>query len=158
MNVTDKSALRGDLRITVRSAITGASIRRLLIKNTITQKALTAIIRLLAQPTDITLTNYQMTSLHIGTGTAAPTKTQTALSTEVLSLPLAEENRIITDSDPFELKILITLGADQGNGNTLTEAGLFLTNNFMFSRQTHPALVKTSALVFDYDWRIEFTA
>lgn len=153
--------MRGDLRIRVRDAKTDAVLRRIQIKNTITYKALKALVHLLAQVTGDTVGNFKVTGLHVGTGATPPDRTQTALVTEVAIIALSDvpsEDKFITDSGPYELKILATLEASVGNGNTLQEAGLFLVNGDMMARQVHPGIAKTAAIVIDYDWRIEFTA
>jgi len=152
--------LRGDLRIIVRDAVTREPIRRLLIKNTITYGALNAITQLLAQLTGTTIANFKIASLRVGTDPTAPVRTQTDLIVPIFTIPLSNvpgEDKIISVA-PYELKILTTLEAGDANGYTLQEAGLFLSNNTMFSRQTHPSLPKSSAVVIDYDWRLEFTA
>lgn len=149
--------VRGDMRVIVKDAVTLEVIRRFEIRNTITYLALGALARLIAQNT-YTLTDYKVTTLRLGTGTTPPAKTDVALDTQVFSIALTDGMRLVTTTGPYELKILTTLGSGDANGNTLTEAGVFLTNGDLFCRQIHPAVPKTGALVVDYDWRISFTA
>jgi hypothetical protein len=114
------------------------------------------------------ITNYDPTgnriaTLQVGTGNAPPDRLQTALVAPVappVALTIGDANVSgSTTADPvYELRILVTLGANDANGNTLQEAALFMANNEMFSRQTHPAIPKSSAIVVDYDWRISITA
>ena len=154
--------LRGDLRLLVRDAKTREPIRQLLIKNTITYSALDAFVHLLAQLTGhgLILTDFKIATLKVGTSATPPVRTQTNLLIPVFSISLSDvpgEDKILSAA-PYMLKILTTLEAGDGNGNTLYEAGLFFFNGVMFARQTHPGIPKSSAIVVDYDWRIEFTA
>ena len=154
----DQSPMRGDLRLTVRDAITREIKRNLLIKNTITYGALNAILQLISQLTDVAPTDFKIEALQIGTNATAPVRAQTALIAPVLTLTLSDVAKIVTNSGPYELRVVTTLGADQCNELTLCEAGLFMHNGSMFARQTHPPIPKSSAIVIDYDWRIDLTA
>lgn len=154
--------LEGHLRVIARNAVTGAIVRRISIRNTITYKALDAVVQLISQLTSVTPTDHKIAQLRVGTGTTPPVRGDTALQTQVSAITLTDANKVLTVSDPFELKILATLVAgtdsDPFNGVTLSEAGLFTGAGNMFARQIYPGISKTSALVVDYDWRIDFTA
>jgi hypothetical protein len=179
--------LRGDLRITVRRATSGEVHWRYEIRNTITYVALKSLVNLIAQPTSVTPADYSVTYLRLGTGTAAAVRGDINLAAPApsaaapLDLLLGNAQKFLTVSNPFEMKILTTLGASDLNGLNLTEAGLFIRGTItptipapptspaistydgthypeLFARQVHPAIPKSAAFVVDYDWRIAFTS
>lgn len=179
--------MRGDLRIVVRRADTGAVHWRYEIRNTITYVALKSMVNLIAQKTTTTTADFAVAYLRMGTGTTAPTRADINLQTPAPSaaspftLPLDDTNKFLTTSNPFEMKILATLGTGDLNGFALTEAAMLIRggttptspapptspaiysgspSNYpeMFARQIHPAIPKSGAFVVDYDWRIAFTS
>jgi len=178
--------LRGDLRIVMRRADTGEIHWRYEIRNTIVYAALKGLVNLVAQKTTLTdPKDYQVAYLRLGTGTTAPVRSNTNLeipatpqppdapSADPYTIVLGDLNKVLTISNPFEMKILATLEAGKLNGLALTEAGLFTRGNNLvaqppglyagyypelFARQVHPAIPKSAAFVVDYDWRISFTA
>jgi len=157
--------LRGDLRITVRDSRTGELLRRFQIRNTITQNALRALVKLLAQKATTAASQLRLSELRVGTGTVPPVRTNTSLGAQVASVPLLDENLVLALSDPFEVKVIATLeGSSVPDGTVLTEAALYLAGDgeggapWMFSRQIHPGIAVNGALSVDYDWRIAFTA
>lgn len=178
--------LRGDLRITVRRADTGAIHRHYEIRNTIVYAALKGLVNLLAQKTTLTdPLDYQIAYLRVGTGTTAPTRSDTNLEIPATPQPpdapsaiphtmvLDDAGKVLTVIGPYEIKILATLEASKLNGLSLTEAGLFTRGNSalaqppglyaghypeLFARQIHAAIPKSAGFVVDYDWRIAFTA
>ena len=154
--------VQGHLRVTARHAKTGAVVRRISIRNTITYRALDALVQLISQTAAIDPIDHKITALHVGTGTTPPVRGNTALQVDNHIIGLTDSNKVLTVSDPFELKVLATLEAgvdeDTFNGVTLSEAGLFTVSGNLFARQVHPGIPKTTALVIDYDWRVAFTA
>lgn len=144
--------------MTVRNALTGKVLTRYRIKNTIVFGGLSAIIQLLAQNTGGPAPNtLNITSLHVGTGTIAPTRADTALVNDVFTMALVSADRTVALSTS-QLTITKTLGTTDANGNTLTEAGLFLADGSMFARQIHPAIPKTNIITITYEWQISFTS
>jgi hypothetical protein len=177
--------MRGDLRIIVRWASTGAVHWRYEIRNTITYVALKAVVNLIAQKTTLVdPADYKVAWLRVGTGVVAPVRADTNLGIPAPdltfpltphSIPLGDAEKVLSISNPFEMKVLATLAATEGNGLNLTEAGLFTRGGTivqppgeyptasgkypeLFARQIHPAIPKSGAFVIDYDWRIAFTS
>jgi hypothetical protein len=180
--------LRGDLRIVVRRADSGAVHWRYEIRNTITYVALKSLVNLISQKTTSTPADFKVAYLRVGTGTTAPVRTDINLQTPApsaaapLTLVLGDTEKYLTVSNPtFEMKVIATLGAGDLNGLSLTEAGLFIRGGTtptspappaspalysgdlthypeLFARQIHPAIAKSVAFVVDYDWRVAFTA
>jgi hypothetical protein len=154
---------RGDIRIIARDAITNEIIRNIEIRNTITYVGLTTIVRLWSQRTIVDPTDLAISALNVGTGTTPPVRGDTALVSEVYSIPLSDSNKVETTVPPtFEIKILATLEKGTSispfNNQTISEAGLFTADGQLIARQIHPGLPKTTAIVIDYEWRISFTA
>jgi hypothetical protein len=179
--------LRGDLRIVVRRADSGEVHWRYEIRNTITYVALKGLVNLISQKTTSTPADYAVTYLRLGTGVVPPVRSDINLGSPApsaaapLDLVLGDAEKYLTVSNPFEMKIVATLGAGDLNGLNLTEAGLFIRGTTtptipappvspaqnpldlthypeMFARQIHPAIPKSAAFVVDYDWRIAFTS
>jgi len=95
----------------------------------------------------------------IGKGTATPQRNDAGLQT-----PVEFSTGVSTkafDSVGFpslkEVQYQLTVDFNEGNGNTLTEAGLFFSDNRMFSRFLHQGINKTSfiKIVFQYTIKIE---
>lgn len=158
--ISNSAPCRGDLMLTVRDAVTRRKIRTLTIRNMIVNNGFSALVNLLAQKTTgAAASTLGIASLRVGAGAVAPVKTDAGLSGATLAtLALVDASKTVTTIDPtFELKIIATLEADQANGETLTEAGLFLADDTLFARQIYPGISKNAAIVIDYDWRISFT-
>jgi len=188
--------LRGDLRIVVRRADTGAVHWRYEIRNCITNVALKSLVNLIAQknigpvlPDDFAVSYLRVGGYPTGSPVAMVSPVRTDINLQ-LSLPnatnpfrviLDNSTKYLTVSNPFEMKIIASLGTGDLNGNDLTEAGLFIRGGTtitspapptspaqdpadlthypeMFARQIHPAIPKSNAFVVDYDWRIAFTS
>jgi hypothetical protein len=179
--------LRGDLRIVVRRADTGEVHWRYEIRNTITYVALRSLVNLISQKTTTTPADYKVAYLRLGTGTTPPVRADINLEFPAptagapLDIALGDAEKYLTVSNPFEMKIVATLGYLDLNGLSLTEAGLFIRGTTtptipapptspaqnagdlthypeLFARQIHPAIPKSISFVIDYDWRIAFTA
>lgn len=179
--------MRGDLRIVVRRADTGAVHWRYEIRNTITFVALKGMVNLIAQKTTTTAADFAVAYLRVGTGNTPPTRADINLvtpapnATTPFTLLLDDAAKFLTISNPFEMKIVTTLGTGDLNGFNLTEAGLFIRGGTtptspapptspavylpaptfypeLFARQIHPTIPKSGAFVVDYDWRIAFTS
>ena len=105
--------------------------------------------------------SFQVNALHVSTGNTAPTAADTDLANtgNAITLTLIDASKTVTVASPlFELALTTTLLAGQGNGLTFCEAGVYLVNGNMIARQVHPGIAKTSALVLDYDWRLQLLA
>jgi hypothetical protein len=161
--------MRGVLSIHVRDAKSGRVLRTVLKRNTITFDAGDVVRSLLAQrATDSAASELQWRSMRFGTSNTAPTRSDTDLIAEVVSVrkELTDSQKI--DGVSGEITVSATLGSGDGNGNTYQEAGVFTFGAGaydanvggslkMFSRQVHSALAKTSGVVFDYNWTFQFT-
>jgi hypothetical protein len=154
----EDAPLHGRVTMYVRDARTGELLLRLRHHNTIVYTGLNAILQLLAQNVlSGAPATHQISTLRVGTGTVAPTRADLGLGTEVFSMALADVNRVESFATG-ELIITQTLLGPDANGNTLTEAGLFLADGSMFSRQIHAAITKGPAITVTYEWRLAFTA
>lgn len=178
--------MRGDLRIVVRRADSGKVQWRYEIRNTITYVALRGLVNLISQKTTSTPADFAVSYLRVGTGTTPPVRADINLELPApnaaapFTILLDDAAKFLTVSNPFEMKIVATLGAGDLNGLDLTEAGLLIRGGTtatipappvspavylpaptfypeLFARQIHPAIPKSGALVVDYDWRISFT-
>lgn len=167
-------AMRGDLTVVVRDAATGKIKKRIEIRNKITFLAADVLVELIAQrASDPTAAYDSMFSMRMGSSNTPASRSDSNLGAFVVGKQLADVNKIT--GVPGELEFTATLGASDGNGSTLQEAGLFTRgsagsptpsdapgtapgNPRMFARQIHPPIPKTAAIVLDYSWRIAFTA
>jgi len=170
----DGIAMRGDLCVIVRDAVTLEQLKRIEIRNKITFLAADVLVELLAQRGTDPLTSYdKMFSMRMGTSNTAASRSDTNLGAFIIGKELFDVNKVT--GVPGELEFTSQLAAGDGNGNTFQEAGLFTRGDAlvatpsdatstlpgkvrMFARQIHPAIPKTVAIVLDYSWRIAFTA
>ena len=90
----------------------------------------------------------------VGTGTAAAALNNTTLETEVFRDTFTK-----TTVTTGNLNIQYYLASGDGNGNTLTEAGLFgdtatvtANSGTLAARVVHAAVVKTSSIAITYSW------
>jgi hypothetical protein len=95
----------------------------------------------------------------IGTGTTAPTGADADVETQVDFDTGISTKAFDSVSFPStkEVKYQLTIDFTEGNGNTLSEIGLFFADNRMFSRFVHQGINKTSfiKIVFQYTIKIE---
>lgn len=154
--------VRGDMKITVRDAVTNEVLRTIEIRNTITYAGLTALVYLIAQrAVDPVPGDKKITALRASTGAVAPTRNDTTLATPAgeVTLALADGDKTPTVAAPlFELKLTTTMDAATGNGKNFVEAGVFMSDATMIARQIHPLIAKSVAIIINYDWRLTFTA
>ena len=95
-----------------------------------------------------------MTDMAVGTGSTAPSATDSSLDTEVFRNEIAR--RVPTAAN---LRMQMFLGTGDANGFTLSEAGIFnaATGGDMFSRVLIvPAIVKTVAITVTLTWDFAF--
>jgi len=82
--------------------------------------------------------------------------TQTGLITPLtvpVSVPVTSIPGAGAPSD-FSVTFLADVDNSQGNGELITEVGLFTTSGSLFSIKNHPAITKTSAFSIHYEWKI----
>jgi hypothetical protein len=173
-NFYDGIPMRGDLTIIIRDAKTRKKIRKIEIRNKITFLAADMLVELIAQRTptaDPAPAQQRLYSMRMGLSNTPAARSDTNLGTFEIGKVLTDVNKIT--GVPGELELTAELEAGEANGVTLQEAGLFTAGTAestsdvpvatpggtrIFSRQIHPAIPKTSAIVLDYSWRIAFTA
>jgi len=97
--------------------------------------------------------NERAGQIAVGTGTAAPQPTDTALGNEVIRGAFTS-----TWQSGSQLILSYFLDTTQANGQTLTEAGLFGTNNTLIARVTYPPIVKDENTAVLYQWTLLFGA
>ena len=94
----------------------------------------------------------------IGTGSNSTTETDTGLQTAVnFTTGSTKAFDSVGYPSTKEIKYQLTVDFTEGNGNTLSEIGLFFADNRMFSRFTHQGINKTSyiKIVYQYTIKIE---
>lgn len=84
-------------------------------------------------------------TVEIGTGTTPETSSDTALES-----PLASKTATTFNRQTGEFVARGRLGAAEGNGSYLTEAGL-KTATTLTTRKTHAALLKTNLIEVEYE-------
>ena len=118
--------------------------------NTITYDARTLLTYLLAGQS---MSNKYVNALAVGTNGTAPTRNDTALGTQVDTLPVTytfpQSDRVVFEA--------ILPNSTPANTSTLREAGLFNTDLNMFARQAYGDIYKSSAIQLKYIWTIIFT-
>lgn len=96
-----------------------------------------------------------LTHLALGTGTAAPAASNTALGAEKF-------RDVITQYIPATRKLTVRyyLATGAANGHSLTECGLFnaASGGTLYARATHAAIAKTSDKTVTYSWELNMAA
>ena len=150
-------SLRGDIDITVRDSA-GRVVQTQAVKNKIVSTGLSAVSRLLAQTSGVTVANYKLAQLRVGTATTPAASGQTDLVAAVLS----NGSYTLTNSDvvPTGNTVVVkaTVPAAIASDITLREVGLFLANGELFARQTHSGITTGTGLSIEYTWTLTFTA
>lgn len=161
----ERARLRGEVTIEIRRPgaegveTSGALVRRIVVRNTITYTGLNALLTLLAQAS-ITPVDYAARRLVPGTNGTPPTPGDLALGA-----PVGSSDQVVLSGVNFshntssrELIISGTLTTGQANGLVLREIGLQLQNGSLFARQVHPFFEKDGSMSVTYTWRISVTA
>lgn len=170
MHFIDRLKLTGTLVVHVRQGDGGPIIRTVTKRNTITFSASDLMRQLVAQrTTDDPPDHWMLASMRFGTSTVTPSRYDTNLHAEDPAI-----RKQLTDAKKIngltgELLLQATLDTTEGNGDTLSEAGLFTLGAGvwsdpvggslqLFARQVHGAIAKTSSISLDYNWTLQFTA
>lgn len=157
--------LRGDITISVIEAATGEVVRRMEIRNLIVTNGLTLIGNLLKGYVTPGVDTVHLGEIQVGKGTTPPVTGNTAIETAptagLVHLPVTVT--VSTVANQVEVKCTAQLATTDCNGDTISEACLFMLNvagasPSLFARQVYPGVPKTSALTILYDWRITLTA
>jgi hypothetical protein len=170
--VSDGIPMRGTLCVTVKDAKTGAVIRRVEKRNKITYLAADLLIELICQrSTDPTALGDAIYSMRMGTSTVQPQRSDTNLGAFVIGKTIGDAGKV--NGAVGEVTFIATLEAADGNGNTLSEAGLFTGGSAfstsdspgttpgttrLFAHQIYSGIPKTSLVTVDYSWTISFVA
>ena len=153
--------VRGDIEIKVLDGETRQVLRQIDVRNLIVTNGLLVIGNLLkgyVNPADVP----QLTWLFVADGTTPPTPGDTNLAS-----PNTVQCPLVTTVDVVGSKLTVACAAQlettQGNGLTISEAGLFvespsLASSGMIARQVFTGIAKTSAIALQLTWRITFTA
>lgn len=161
--------MKGTLVIEVRTAARRRLLRRITKRNVITFDAGDIVRALVAQrATDPVAANFRMGSMRFGANNTPPLRSDTDLIGEVVSVRKELTDLQKVDGLSGEISFTATLQTSDGNGNTFQEAGLFTHGAGVFSanvggnvkafaRQVHAPIAKTSGVVFDYTWTLQFT-
>lgn len=111
-------------------------------------------------------------SFVVGTNATPPTiddtlATMTPVWTSALSFIGGECTVVTTPPNSYYLAISKTLGSEDANDSTITEAGIFTRGDDpdplvavgrkLYARQTHTGLEKTAAMTVQYDWQLGLT-
>lgn len=163
----------GTIKMVVRDAKTGRVRRRVEVRNKITFFAADVLVELLAQRAgDLPLQDF-IYSMRMGTSSTPASRSDTNLGAFAIGVVIGDVGKV--DAGPGSITFIATLESGDGNGNTLTEAGLFTAGaspstsdspsttstpgtTRLFARQIYAPIAKTSAIVIDYAWTISFTA
>lgn len=158
----DPSVIKADVNveIEVRDAVTGRLVRPVIRRhNLFVTKGLDVLADVLAG-TGTYNGDGNVTHMGVGTGTTSPAAGDTALVAQVFRGALTKISRV---SQSVACELYLT--SVQGNGSTLTEAGLFngdtgaaSPNDAMFARVVHDEIAKTSSITVTYRWTINFSA
>lgn len=93
------------------------------------------------------VSNYAVSYFGVGTGTAAPTATDTALSNPVPLIAPSTYLALVDSVDypaPFVARINYTLGANMANGYLITEFGFYSGDQTLLIHLVRTGLNKTS--------------
>ena len=168
MLILDKISFKGEFTIRIRDALSGRLLKEEHYKNLVCVGTQTAVLRLMSQLT--TPADYEQTKLwaiYCGTGTTPPTTSDTTLETTVFKK--ACDTPFTVDLVAGYIEVQMTIESAEGNGNTITEAGLFsrgdnadpnaggISGVLMYTRQIHGAVAKTAAISVEYTWRFQVT-
>jgi len=117
--------------------------------NLVVSKGYENIMRLLAGDD---MTKQHVNRIAFGTGTDAPVPTDTHLQS-----PITPIKTIGAVSYPSDTSVLFTsyLLANEGNGFSISEAGLYARNDNLVSRAVFDSQTKTADYQFTFHWTIQ---
>lgn len=149
-NVSEKThvspvGVYGWCDLSLRDARSGEVIRTIHARNRIPSSGLQLITEVLRG------VSPGPTLFAVGTDTTAAAAGNTALGAQVLIEQITQ-----MDSSGGVLTVRFYLGENQGNGNTLGEAGIFNANSVMLARLVHATFSKTNSVTATYIWTIPF--
>lgn len=145
MNFSDEQPMRGDFRLEVRR--NGVLVDVFEEKNLIVNGAKDQLARLVGGSG----ANRQITQIGFGTGAAAASPGNTAL-TAAYTKPVTSVEYPTTGQVRFNW----TLSTAEANGKSITEFGLICADNTLFSRKVRAPIQKESDLSLSGAWTIIF--
>lgn len=100
--------------------------------------------------------------LKVGTGgTIDPAgyypKTEDPTQTDLISPALTVSASSTTTAGQAYVTFLADITTLQGNGLTITEAGLFKQSGSIFNVKNHPGIYKTAEFSLHYEWKIQIS-
>lgn len=138
--------MKGELTIVRIAVATGKQDTILRTRNLILNACMTSLCNLLGGTA-----NAYVSQMQFGTGTAAPTVTDTTLQRPIT--PVKAVTAVATPGT-YTVEFSAYLGANEGNGFPLTEAGLLTAGNILVARTTFAARTKTSDYQYGFQWTI----
>lgn len=131
----------------------GHEIDRIFNNNLVVLNGRQRLAKLLSGDSDVVIDYFR-----IGTGTTAPVSSNTALQTPVNISSGVTQKAIDGFDFPATNKVRfnMSLTSAQGNGNEITEYGLYLEDDVLFARVVLPPFNKTSAASLNIRWTITF--
>jgi hypothetical protein len=105
------------------------------------------------------VSNYAVQYFGIGTGTATPAVSDTALQNPVAFDGAQQFLKLVDTVDfpaPFIARVLFTIGATEANGYLLTEFGLYSGDQTLITRLTRVGINKTSDFAPQLAHRVRF--
>lgn len=142
--------LSGRLNATVYDNATGAVLERRSTRNLVTLVGRNLVRDLLLTGSGATLSHYG-----VGTGTTPAVAGGTSLQNEVFRDVATQVAEL-----PAGIEVTLYLSSTQGNGNDITEAGIFTASlgGTMFARTVFPAINKTSNVAITFAHTISIGA
>lgn len=142
--------LNANVSIEITDTKTGEVIQKIRRRNLVVTAGRNLVRDLINETTDTGVTH-----LAVGTGTTAVAAGDTTLGSE-------QVREVLTKRTASSGSVLWSyyLSSTQGNGNDLTEAGLFNASSggTLFARVVHTAITKTSSIAVTYNWTINIGA
>lgn len=173
MKLTSGIRLRGHLTIRILDR-TGREKERIEILNTICEGTELTLERLLSQETGVYIPNEnRLWAIYAGTDNTPPAHDDTALGAQAYAKACVQPMIVSEGGVAGLLVCQMTMPAgggpaENGNGNTFQEAGLYTRGDdddpavtvgaLMLARQIHSAITKDSSISIEYTWRFQIVA
>jgi len=172
-SLISRFSMSGVLTVRMREIDSGRIFRTIIKKNTIVNGASAVVLRLLLQETtDTSVTpasSLQLGSMRFGTSIVATSPSDSNLTNEIVAVrkQLGDTEKTLVGTT---MTLTATLDGADAPGSVFSEVGLFTkgatwdgtisptTNGlFMFARQVHAPITKSTSFAFDYSWTIQIS-
>lgn len=97
--------------------------------------------------------NKQITHVGFGTDPTPPASTDTALSSDAVTV--AVSSVVFSNTDPRTVTFEFSLPIDAGNGLVIRETGLLTADGTLVARKTREPLLKTPDMRLGESWDIQ---